>query len=329
MLEKPEIDERQLLAAVAAGYGLQAAQLRFLPLGVDVQTAVYRLTTEAGAAYFLKLRLGPFDPLAVALPQYLSTQGLRAVIAPLPGRSGRGWERLGAHTLILYPFIDGQDGYQQALTPAQWRDFGAAVRAIHNLALPPEIQGQLPAETYAPTWRERVRGFQAQAEANTFTDPVAERLAAFMRANRAVISRLVGRAEALAQALRERSLELTLCHADLHAGNLLLAEAGALYIVDWDAPALAPKERDLALIGGCPAWGAPAQADWFYQGYGPAAVDRQALAYYRCERAVQDIAAFCEQLLLTEAGGADREQAYAYLTSSFRPGGEVELAEGT
>ncbi|MFN2195490.1 MAG: hypothetical protein ACK2UW_05120 [Anaerolineales bacterium] len=55
-------------------------------------------------------------------------------------------------------------------------------------------------------------------------------------------------------------------------------------------------------------------------------MNRTALAYYRYERIIQDIAAFCEQLLLTTQGGEDREQAYRYFTSQFLPGFEVEIA---
>ena len=64
----------------------------------------------------------------------------------------------------------------------------------------------------------------------------------------------------------------------------------------------------------------------FYQGYGPVDINLSALAYYRCERLVQDIAAFCEQLLLTADGGADREQSLQYLQSNFEPGGVLGIA---
>jgi spectinomycin phosphotransferase len=102
-----------------------------------------------------------------------------------------------------------------------------------------------------------------------------------------------------------------------------------LYLVDWDNPILAPKERDLMFFG------AGMSADWpggreealFYQGYGETAVTHEALVYYRYERIIQDIAEFCKQLLLSDAGGDDREQAYAYLTSSFEPGGVLEAAQ--
>lgn len=64
----------------------------------------------------------------------------------------------------------------------------------------------------------------------------------------------------------------------------------------------------------------------FYQGYGPADVDLRALTYYRYERIIQDVAEFCKQLLLTDEGGDDREQAFEYFSGSFKPGQVVEVA---
>ncbi len=64
----------------------------------------------------------------------------------------------------------------------------------------------------------------------------------------------------------------------------------------------------------------------FYQGYGPTQVEAYALAYYRYERIVQDIAVYCEQLLLSAEGGEDREQSFQYFISNFQPNGTIELA---
>jgi spectinomycin phosphotransferase len=181
-----------------------------------------------------------------------------------------------------------------------------------------------------------VEDFQARIEETVFADPVAAKLAAFLRARKDMVNRLVAQAEDLAHRLRERSLEPVLCHADIHPGNLLIGTQdtgaddgdahGRLYIVDWDSPIFAPKEKDLALVGGCPTWNDPRCEALFYQGYGRKDVDPMALAYYRSERAIQDIAAFCQQLLLSSEGGEDREQSYQYLTGSFMPGHEIDLA---
>jgi spectinomycin phosphotransferase len=51
------------------------------------------------------------------------------------------------------------------------------------------------------------------------------------------------------------------------------------------------------------------------------------LSFYRFERIVQDIAAYCEQIFLSNEGGEDREQAYQYLTSNFLPGGVLEITK--
>jgi spectinomycin phosphotransferase len=327
MLEKPDLQDEAILARLQEAYGLNAAQVTFLPLGADVSTAVYRVETGDHGAYFLKLRKGAFDLLTVAVPRFLAGQGPRQVIAPLASLAGQNWAVFGEYSMILYPYVAGTDGYQSRLTGAQWIELGTALKGIHAMTLPPELSRLLPTEDYSPRYREMVKEFQQQVEQDNYVDPVAAKLAAFMRAQRSEIDRLVRRTGELALSLQARCLPLVLCHADLHPGNLLIAGPSEFYIVDWDNPILAPRERDLMFFGaGIGAANGGREEALFYQGYGQVQVDRMALAYYRFERIVQDIAAFGEQLLLSDEGGEDREQSYGYFTSSFLPGHEIEAA---
>src|SRR5207244_8410678 len=39
-----------------------------------------------------------------------------------------------------------------------------------------------------------------------------------------------------------------ICHADLHAANLLRDPAGHVFVIDWDEVMLAPKERDFIFV---------------------------------------------------------------------------------
>jgi len=329
MLEKPDIPLARIAACLQTAYGVTAAQIIFLPLGADQNTAVYRVETNDETPHFLKLRSGVFDETAVTLPRFLHDQGIRQIITPLTTKTGQLWTRLDAFTVILYPFVDGRNGRQIKLSAAQWATFGTALKKLHTLAMPPAIRASLWQEAYAPRWRDMVKMFLERVRSDAYHDPVALELAAFLRSRRAEILELVQRAEQLAESLSRESLELVLCHADIHASNVLVDGRDALYIVDWDDPLLAPKERDLMFIGGVQGfvgYNAQAEETLFYRGYGPAAINPRALAYYRYERIIEDIALYCEQLLLSNEGGQDRAQSLHYLVSNFLPDGTIEAA---
>lgn len=329
MLDKPDIPEGPLAGNVSDAFGLRLERLEFLPLGADLNTAVYRGLGADGARYFVKLRFGDFDPMSVALPKYLSERGVGEIIAPLATRAGKLWADLGAFRVIVYPFVEGDNAYARPLSDAQWVAFGAALRRIHAVTLPEALVQRLQMEHYDPQWRARVRASLRRAEAETFEEPVAAQLAAVVRDKRGAILDLVARTEALAARLQARPSVRVLCHADLHAGNLLIGADGGLHIVDWDAPILAPKERDLMYAGGGQFGNVrgPAEEEaLFYAGYGQVEIDLDALAYYRYERIVQDIAVECDQVLMTDAGGDDRPQALRWLLSNFAPGGALEIA---
>lgn len=168
----------------------------------------------------------------------------------------------------------------------------------------------------------------AQAATMPFHEPVAAKLAIFLQAQHHEVLSLVDRAEHWAQQLRSQVVDFVICHADMHAGNILIGVDGAFYLVDWDTLILAPKERDLMFVGGGQFINkrSPEQEErLFYAGYGQTAAIR--LAYY--ERIVQDMAEYCQQLLATSAGGADREAGYRQLTRQFLPNGVIEMAKRT
>jgi spectinomycin phosphotransferase len=331
MLEKPDVSDETLRVCLRDHYGLHVTQIVFLPLGNDVNTAVYQVVAAEGTWYFLKLRSGAFDETTVTIPRFLHDLGIMQIIPPIATTAGGLWTRVDGFAVILSPFVVGRNGCETPLSERQWIEFGAALRRIHTVAVPPSLGAAIPQERYSPHWRDFVTSLQARVEETVFTEPVAAALAAFLHERREEISHLVARAEALAATLRTRPPAHVLCHADIHAYNVLIATDGALSIVDWDTLIVAPKERDLMFIGGGigGVWNSAEEEAWFYQGYGRTEIDRIALAYYRYERIVEDIAAYGEELLLTEAGGADRERGLKSVLSQFDANNVVEIAYRT
>lgn len=332
MLEKPPLDENKIIQCLKTQYGLPITEVTFLPLGADVNTAVYHAQHKDGTRSFVKLRRGTFDEITVIVPKLLFDQGIQQVIPPLQTHAQQLWARLDEYKVMVFPFVEGYSGWQTPLKDHHWTAFGQTLKRIHQAEIPQDMLALLPRETFSPYWRERVRDFQCEVEAQEFTEPIAAQLAAFLKARRAEIDHLVNRAEHLAALVKAQSLDYILCHTDIHVGNLLIDKDDTVYVVDWDTLMLAPKERDLMFIGGGLGGGSHRPEDaarLFYQGYGQTEINRAALAYYRYQRIVEDIAAYCEQLLLTDEGGDDRPEGLRQLTSQFLPGEVVELAYRT
>jgi spectinomycin phosphotransferase len=328
MLEKPDLPDEKLVTCLQEQYGLCGVRVTFLPLGADRDTAVYRAVAGNEATYFVKLRRGIFDEMSVALPKLLIDQGIAQIIAPLATQDGRLWTTVDPFTLILYPFIQGYNGFELSLADHHWRKLGTALKRIHATVVPPALARRIPQETFPAQARARVKTFLARIAESTFDDPTSVQLAAFLQARHAELSHLIERAEQLANALANRTLKFVLCHTDIHARNVLIDINDDLYIVDWDNPIFAPKERDLMFIGGGVGgvWHSAHEEALFYQGYGQTEVDPIVLAYYRYNRIIEDIAIYCEQIFLTREGGEDREQALRYVISNFLPNNTIEMA---
>jgi len=331
MLEKPDLPDEKLISCLRDAYGVSVTHVAFLPLGNDVNTAVYRAVADDRVPYFVKLRSGAFEEATVAIPHFLSECGIRQIIAPIETRTGRLWTRMEAFAVTVSPFVQGHNGFAAPLSARHWMQLGAALKGLHTVVVPPSLGGRIPRERYAPHWRDRVRMFQARIADTVFPEPTAAKLAAFLHSRREEIAALVGRADALGSTLQARSLDQVLCHADIHAANVLIDDSDMLYIVDWDTMTFAPKERDLMFIGGGVggAWNSAREEALFYRGYGQTEIDLMALTYYRYERIIEDIAEFCERLLLTDEGGADRERALQKFPNQFLPNNVVAIADAT
>jgi spectinomycin phosphotransferase len=330
MLTKPNIPDELIVSRLQEEYDLRVAEFSFLPIGADSRTAVYRVVADAGTPYFLKLRRN-FNEIIVRVPMFLRDSGVQEIIGPLETKSRQRWGDFNEYKLILYPFIEGKDGFEREMTDQHRRTLGAAFRKIHGAQVPPELKESIRKETFSAEWRDDMKSYQAQVEKKVFAEPTAAKLSEFMRSRQREIIRLVQRAEELAKNLQSRQSELVLCHTDIHGGNILIGHTGALYIVDWDDPILALKERDLMFIGGGidEIWKTKREVDIFYEGYGEAEIDLLALAYYRYERVIEDLVVICEQILSTNEGGADRERSYGWFTSNFEPGQTIEIADKT
>jgi hypothetical protein len=79
MREPPRITEEDLRACLQHQYDLSPVTLTFLPVGHDYDAGIYRVESEQGTAYALKVTSRPLYEPRCLVPRYLSDQGIAPV----------------------------------------------------------------------------------------------------------------------------------------------------------------------------------------------------------------------------------------------------------
>jgi spectinomycin phosphotransferase len=298
VIERPDISDSTLVDGVRDGWGLSVEKIVFMPVGLDGSAWAFEVRMVGGGRRFLKVRAGEFTRPALRLPSYLFDHGLPQVVAPIGGVHAVHDLRLA-----LYPFVDGPSLWSQGLTDAQWVAYGRFLGGLHAMALPSEVAGLVPTETYASTAPHRVRALAGPAVADPALGPL-------WRRHRETLSAWADEVELLERDASADPAPTVVCHADIHPGNLL-AGGDDLRVVDWDAPIRAPKERDLMFVFGADFGEHPINAHregLFRAGYGPLDLNDALLRYYRLERRLDDVA-LCAATVLDESA-TEAAQAY-------------------
>jgi spectinomycin phosphotransferase len=330
MLEKPSLTDDAIINRLNQQYRLTVVSLEFLPIGNDAAAWVYKVSA-VNAAYLLKVKWGQISLASLDVPHFLYESGIEQVVAPIPNQSHELSTSLQEFTLILYPFIDGQSGMQIGLSLDQWRNLGAILRKMHSTRFPSELVQQVPRESFTlkANWMQIIHSLQQGLSAITIRDELEEKLAVFWQEHTQEIAHIISRTEELGRLLQAQSLPYVLCHADIHIANVLVDGAGHLFIVDWDGTLFAPKERDLMfVVGGREASSPENESERaFMSGYGHADISWLALAYYRYEWVVQEIADFAERVFLMPGIGLETKQdAVRGFKQLFRPGDVITSA---
>lgn len=333
MREDPELNLAVIAKTLKAQYDLDAASINYLPIGYDLNAFVYEVTSTEGSSYFLKIRSGPVSESSLLVPSALLELGIRNVLAPLRTGTADLWCSLVGHpeySVILYPFVRGTDAVSTGLTDDQWREFGSTLRAVHDSRLDERFRHQLPTERFSLPSAALVRRLLSLQSGERVDRPSATHFWNFWREHSEKIVGILARAESLGTSLQSKTFELVLCHSDIHAANILVEDGGRIYLVDWDSPLIAPRERDLLFVIGSRIARTvePREEDLFFDGYGAIEIDPEALIYYRYERIIEDIGEMGKVVLLDPCMGEQAREEEAKLAMSFfAPGGDIERAE--
>ncbi|HHQ4121627.1 TPA: aminoglycoside O-phosphotransferase APH(9)-Ia [Legionella pneumophila] len=315
------------MALLKVYYGIDIHTVQLIVGGADMNAFGYKADSESNS-YFVKLKYGHHDEINLSIIRLLHDSGIKEIIFPIYTRDTKLFQQIDHFKIIVYPFINAPNGFTQNLTEKQWHQLGKVLRQIHETSVPTAIQQRLRKETYSPKWREMVRSFYNKIGFDDSDDQITTDFKTFFNQKIDSIHRLVDSSEELSKKIQLDLDKYVLCHSDVHAGNVLVVNEGSIFIIDWDEPMLAPKERDLMFIGGGigNVWNKPHEIDYFYEGYGKTNVDKIILSYYRHERIVEDIAVYGQDLLSRDQNNESRLESFKHFKSMFDPNDVVEIA---
>ncbi|MEN5069466.1 aminoglycoside phosphotransferase family protein [Stenotrophomonas sp. TWI1183] len=333
MLHPQELSSAQITQVLGEAYGVRATAVVQRACGADAGATVYQVGGPDGMRWWLKCRRYAVDAVVWDVVHHLRDHlGLREIIAPLPARDGAAAATWAGLQWTLFPYVDAFSGFEEALSRGHWERFGRVLRQVHDVRLPEALSVRLRCPGFDDdTAVERVGAWLQRADARIpVRDALGEEYLALWCRHRQRIEAIWQRCGALRARIGDGRPRRVLCHADLHAGNVLVGPDEGIHLIDWDEMVLAPRERDLMFIGAGIGgrWGRE-QPPGFAEGYGPVEADPLWVAYSRHWRILQDLQEFHDLLLepgATARPPAQRRQALRYMAEQFAPGNVADCA---
>ena len=293
-------------------YGLAITSIAAVPKGEDADA--YRATASDGEQYFVRVEPGRTgDQLEVALAAAATLRdhcGLTCIVGSLPTTQGTFTSRLAASTVAVFPFVDGVTAYDRSISEPDWSRLATMIAALHTHETLPGVSA-LPRETFANPFAATIRhAVQRAATMDAWPSSVQEMAAELLLAHRADIEQVMRQFEHLGERCRNLSPELVVTHGDPNLSNVLLDDAGTLWLIDWGGLGLGPRERDLFAFTGDRFAGF---LETYLDRAGPVRLHLDLFDFYAIRWVLQEIADYSSHLLIAPAEAEAQAHAWREL----------------
>lgn len=247
MITAFELDEKELKTLVEKEYKLQISNLTFLPKG-EVSW-VYVIECENGTKYLLKIHKAKVLPTErfKLLSDLHEKAGINGLTYPLPTKDGALQIEILGYPSVVFNYIEGKTAQESKPTSEDYEKFGSLLAQIHQAVKTidypiketfdiPEKNNFLKVLAYVKETADKIGGLKK--EALDILNPLLNRL-----------EEELANLESLQSQLRNSELDFVLCHGEPSPGNIMVGNNGNVYLIDWDEPIIAPKEKDLLFFG--------------------------------------------------------------------------------
>ena len=261
-MRSPPVDlvPERLARALAEGWHHRAASMEYVPEGGGSHH--WKLTGDDGRPHFVTVddlddkdwmgdtRRAVFEGLGAALDTAAalrSEAGLEFVVAPVPARDGELLRRLDdRYAVAVFPFLAGRSHPFGPYPDARLRGLALDMIAVLHRSTP-AVRGRAPRHALRFTGRGDLAAFLLDPGQPWDGGPFSDAVRRLLAPRSADLAQLVTGFDRLADITATARSDLVITHGEPHPANLMSVD-GRLLLIDWDTTALAPPERDVALI---------------------------------------------------------------------------------
>jgi aminoglycoside phosphotransferase (APT) family kinase protein len=228
--------------------------------------------------------------------------------------------------VVVFEFIDGRPLRAQHVgAAAVASQLARLVAAIH--AATPTLAVPVPFMETFEVWADGLRACLAALTPGAGgADELRAQAQALVWPQRTALLGMQERVHTLGEVARSQPGERVLCHGDLIDDNLLADRGGRLWVVDWDAAALAPRERDLALFAGKVFQRFP---DRYERAAGGGDLDPDLVAFFLLRRNLDDLVDLLGGVLTTDRPDHSGARTWTGCAGAWRAGARWRHASST
>jgi spectinomycin phosphotransferase len=173
--------------------------------------------------------------------------GLEFVVAPVPARDGEPVRRLGdRYAVSVFPYLAGHSHPFGTTLDERLRGLALDLVAALHLCTP-VVRGCAPAHVLGFGGRSDLEAFLLDPGRPWDGGPFSESARHALAARKDELAELVAGFDHLAYETAAARSDPVVTHGEPHPANLM-SVGDRLVLIDWDTVALAPPERDVALI---------------------------------------------------------------------------------
>jgi len=311
------VSEHELRLALAEGWRIDAAALRYVPEGGG--SYHWAVRDDRGDRWFARVddlddkpwlgddRATVSDGLRAAMETAVALRrqaGLGFVVAPIPARDGAALRTLNSrHALAVFPFVPGSAGrFGEEPSQAERARLAEMLAALHLATQAASRARRLPPEV---PYRGGLEKALRELDVPWHGGPFSEAARALIAGAAEWMGHLLDTFDLLAE--RVSGLEPVITHGEPHPANIIRSGRDTL-LIDWDTVGLAPPERDLWWV-----LTDDVEARHYAEVTGRPA-DPAGLALYRIRWALDDLSAFARRFRTHHDRTPDTEHSLRTLT---------------